>query len=139
MIALSCVSLLSSCGVMLSEDKRAREDFIRRFRTAHHDRNLDALMSLYCWNAVNDAYRRLVRIGLQTEIQYDVLKAEIIALEPGETFDYYHFEGVDYGPNLTPVCKLSVVYDIPERLHSTFMLGKLDGDYWVVNPRPLNH
>lgn len=128
--------MLSSCGVMLSEDMRARRDFIQRFRSAHQAHDIDALMRLYCWDGVDDAYRRILRLGLQTEVQYDVLKVAIVELDQGETYDYYHFEGSDFGPNLTPRCKLSVIYDVPERLHSTFMLGKQDGRYWVINPCP---
>jgi len=131
--------LLTACGWIQNEDERARQDFIQRFRFAHETHDLEKLMDLFCWDAVEANYRRLVRLGLQTEVQYDLLNIEIVELEPGEHYDYYHVANKAYGPNLEPMCKVSVQYDVPERLHSTFMLGKRDGEYWIINPKVIEN
>ena len=79
-LLISFSLLTTSCSLIQTDDSRARQDFVRHFQSAQQNHDLEKLLELYCWDGVEVTYQRLVRLGLQTEIQYDILKVSIVLL-----------------------------------------------------------
>lgn len=129
---LCCAGLLVACGRM---DPQQR--FLSQYQAAHAAKDIDRLLEFYCWEGVTPEYRRLVRVIVHTELDHPIASVLIEPLNSGDDFIRNEYAGDIYEPNLEPVCKLQVVYAIPERLHSTYLLGLDEDHYKIINPRPL--
>ncbi len=132
---LALLSVLAACSA--DSDAPARETFIAQWKQAHAAGDADALMGLYCWDGVEDSHRSFVRQSVIYDCELPLASVEIIPLQDASDFDYTH-EGQRFGPNLEPVATLEVVFANDERLHVQHPLGRQEGQYLMVNPRPLS-
>ncbi len=132
-VILVLVSItLPGCGW---RDHQARRDFIKTYTQAHAAGDLDALLGLYHWEGVDDRQHRMVRQSLFFEQEYPLQRIAIIPLDADDLPDAYA-NAPGQRPNLPPTARLLLVFDHPERLTSTLLLGKAAGQYRLVNPIP---
>lgn len=134
-LIMFCAGIFSLGGGCGYTDQRARRDFINAYTNAHRQGDLDALLDLYHWDGVPDSYRRIIRQSLFFEQEYPLRTVAIIGLDADDPPDAYaDVPGMQ--PNLKPVARLLLVFDNPEQLTSTLLLGKSGGEYRLVNPVP---
>jgi hypothetical protein len=107
--------------------------FIEAFRKAHRQEDPAALLALYHLEGVPADERERLKTGLAFDTENPVARARLYRLSQDELTRALAQELPARSPNLEPVARLVVDYDVPERLHSEFLVGQLeDGRYRIV-------
>ncbi len=128
------IFVLSGCGE-IGSDRREQKVFLQAFETAHLNRDVDAMLALYALDGVADDTRGVLRFSVATEIGWPVLRVRFIGLDPSEVY-VYEVNGELFGPSLKPVERIHVEYDLPQRVNSTFLVGRdADGHFRLVAPK----
>lgn len=132
-LALAVVGL-PGCG-KVGSDRHERRVFLAAFEDAHQRGEAAAMLDLYALEGVDDEVVRVLRFSVATEIDWPVRRVRFIGLDPGESY-VFESDGVWFEPSLQPVDRIHVEYDLPQRVNSTFLVGRdAEGRYRLVAPQ----
>lgn len=140
-LALLCGFLLAVVVVRVVTTvhlRQAQRVFAGAYWQAHHDQDVTALMTLFCWDGVPPESVNYLRFGLHTELEYPLRSIRFAGPEEADVIAFIDNDnGRAFGPNLRPVCAVHLIHDNPEQLNSTYPLGWKDGRLLIVMARPL--
>lgn len=132
---LAVILLTLQVGCSEIGEHRAQRQFVQAFEEAQKMQDVDAMLALYAWEGVEEETYGVLRISVHTEIGWPIRWAKVVPLSASEGYHYRHQE-VDYVPNLQPVARLHVAYDLPQATQSSYLLGKDEtGSYRLVLPK----
>ena len=126
------IAILCFCGCGGKKMEPKELAFIERYQGAHASGDSTEMMKLHWLEGVRDEDQTLLRYAIAQELTYPIAAIQFADLEPDDTIDFT-FEGQEWGPNLKPVKRVIVIFDTPERLHSSFLLGEKNHEYYFVN------
>jgi hypothetical protein len=138
-LALLCGFLLAVVAgrvILYVQLRQAQREFADAYWQAHHDRNVPALMELFCWDGVPSEAFNYLRFGLATELEYPLRSIRFAGPEETDPIAFVD-NGRAFGPNLRPICAIHLVFENPEQLNSTYPLGWKEGRLLIVMARPL--
>lgn len=132
----SVLALLGLGGCSDSSLSPQEQAFAERYREAHASGEVDKVLALHWLEGVPEQDRSLLGYAIMQEMSYPIAAIRFGPLEADDTIDFVH-EGQKWGPNLPLSRRAIIVFDTPERLHASFLLGEYEGRYYFVNAAPV--
>ncbi len=130
-------SLLWLAGCAGEKSTPAEQDFAERYRAAHASGEVEQMLVLHWLEGVTEQDQFLLRMAIEQELTYPIKNLHFEPTAPEDDYRYEH-DGRTWGPNLKPVKRLVVVFDNPENLHTSYLLGEQNGRYYFVNASSLS-
>lgn len=115
-------------------------EFVKQYRAAHENKDLDALMKLVCWDGVEEPMREMYRSGWERDFP---LKIHSIELKPAsfrEIVSEYTRNGKTYRPNLEVTGWISIVWAKGQKAAPTttdMPVGMKDGNTSITTAAPV--
>lgn len=126
-----------AAGSSSTQDPRAA--LIAAFRRASEQKDLDAMLALYCWDGVDAEMRETVSGNVRDELRQPVMDLEIVDAEPGKHGPREE-GGFRWKPNLPVVAVMKARFapaapgtglSVSE---AEYLLGMQGGEYRIVVP-----
>jgi len=116
------------------------DDLSVRFVAANQADTIEPMLKLYCLNGCDSLIISRLRGALDYELGLPIQQIQFEA-PPGaaeETIEFT-YNGVTYGPSLTPRYRMRVLYAVEDHFSSLFTVGQnTSGDWQIIcaKPRP---
>ncbi|MDQ8193582.1 hypothetical protein QEH59_04050 [Coraliomargarita sp. SDUM461004] len=137
-LLLAC-TLFTLCNCGPQQTSQELEGFAAAFRIANQAADIEPMLALYQLDGSTEQTISLLKNALSYELGMPIKRIEFEALHgsPEETI-YYSYQGVHYGPTLTPQLRMRVRYDTDDHFESLFSIGRnQQGDWRIVSSQPL--
>ena len=128
--------LLFSCTPEGTNWTPEQDTFSEKFYSAHQRKDLSALRELFCWEGVTPPFEERIIEDLKVKLTIPIRTVDYEPLRSGDEINFT-FQDRVYQGNLEGKIRFLVTYELPERLHESFTLGIQEGQYKIVNPRPI--
>lgn len=135
LLALIGLFAFTACDRSELGEEAARERLRKAFTEASNNRDIPAMLDLFCWDNVEDRYRSMIEVAVQNEIHYPLKKITFHPIKPDDSIDF-DFRGTPYVANLEPRLRMGVEYTTEDFFTVSYLLGFQDGAYKLINAAP---
>ena len=116
------------------------DDLSVRFVAANQADTIEPMLKLYCLNGCDSLIISRLKGALDYELGLPIQHIQFEALSGAaeETIEFT-YNGVTYGPSLTPRYRMRVLYAVEDHFSSLFTVGQnTSGDWQIIcaKPRP---
>ena len=138
--ALTVALLLFATCSPKSTLERGLDDLSVRFAAANQADTIEPMLKLYCLNGCDSLIISRLKGALDYELGLPIQHIQFEALSGAaeETIEFT-YNGVTYGPSLTPRYRMRVRYAVEDHFSSLFTVGQnTSGDWQIIcaKPRP---
>lgn len=107
--------------------------FSERFAKANSEEDMDAMLSLYSTESLEESDLAILKTALSFEIGLPILSISFEELSgaPEESIAYEH-DGIPYEASLTPKLRMLVEYAVEGQLRSKFSIGRNSKKEWKI-------
>lgn len=137
-VTLFGLSFLAFTGCDRSSlgEESARERLRKAFTAASEAGDAKAMLDLFCWDHVEERYRKMIEIAVRNEIHFPLRQITFHDIGPEENIDF-EFKGTPYTANLEPRLRMGVEYRTEDFFTASYLLGFQDGAYKMINAAPV--
>lgn len=131
LLVILCI-LLSACSDTFIYQKSLSQ-FSERFAKANSDEDMDAMLSLYAREGLEERDLAILETALSFEIGLPIQSISFQELSgaPEESIAYEH-EGIEYKASLAPKLRMLVEYADEGQLRSKFSIGQNPKKEWKI-------
>ena len=133
LVVFACV--FSGCDRSSLGEESARERLRKAFTAASEAGDAQAMLNLFCWDHVEERYRKMIEVAVHNEIHFPLRQITFHDIGPDESIDF-EFRGTPYTANLEPRLRMGVEYQTEDFFTASYLLGFQDGAYKIINAAP---
>jgi hypothetical protein len=135
--------MLMAAGCPKTRLEQGLDDLALRFKAANQSDQIDAMLKLYCLEGCDTLITSRLKAALHFELGLPIDRIEFAALSGAdeETIEFT-YNGMAYGPSLTPRYRMRVIYAADDHFSSLFTVGQHASGEWQIicaKPQPPLH
>lgn len=134
------ISSIQSTTYNNSSEQLKLNQLIEKYRQAHKEKSLEAVLSLYySWEKVDKRIKKSVETNHKRYLSYKIVEINVAKVPP-KKYNEFLLEGIKYKTSLEVTKVLKIKFENTGNITKevTIPLGQKDGIYYFVTARPVD-